>query len=237
MKRFLSMFLALILLLSTLASCSISSLKDDSVAGEDNKLTIGQWLTMVNDAFGMQSYTEETPYFKNVGTNNQYFTAVQIAAEWEVIDRNKSIDVNKSLNWETALVTLVNAGNFIDVSSNNSDKIKYAIDNFDNSIKNDWMNKNISMEKAVTLLAIAQEKWANQTYDKNIEKVKYKENVEDLIDIVKTNYNVSGDTVEIPSEVAANIEEGDIYILQSQDNPLEHIYYKAESISTENGVT
>lgn len=237
MKRFLSMFLALILLLSTLASCSISSLKDDSVAGEDNKLTIGQWLTMVNDAFGMQSYTEETPYFKNVGTSNQYFTAVQIAAEWEVIDRNKSIDVNKSLNWETALVTLVNAGNFIDVSSNNADKIKYAIDNFDNSIKNDWMNKNISMEKAITLLSIAQEKWANKTYDKNVEELNYIDNVEDLSETVHTNYTIDDNTVEIPSELANGINDGDIYVLKSQENPLEREYYKAEKVSTSNGVT
>ena len=231
MKRLISIILLIATLFtfaSPLAGCS---------AKNDTVLTVGQWLMMINDAFGMQSYIEEKPYFENISSSSPYYETVQIAAEWDVVDKNAAIDVEKTLTWETALVTLVNAGNFVDAESGNEKKVKYAIENFDESIRDYWMNRNIQYQKAVVLLATAQEKWANKRYDENIENISYNENVIDLADSVKTDYAVNGNQVAISSELVGEIEEGDVYVLQSQDNPLEYTYYKAEQISTSNGTT
>ena len=148
MKRLISIILlvaTLFTLASPLAGCS---------ANKETVLTVGQWLMMINDAFGMQSYIEEKPYFESVSSTNPYFETVQIAAEWDVVDRNSSIDVEKTLTWETALVTLVNAGNFVAVDSDKKEKISFAIENFDKSIRDYWMNRNIQYQKAVVLLRI-----------------------------------------------------------------------------------
>ena len=39
-------------------------------------LGMGQWLTMINDAFGMNSYTSDEPYLTTVAADNRYFAAV-----------------------------------------------------------------------------------------------------------------------------------------------------------------
>ena len=88
-KRFISILLIIVTLLTTVMSLGGCSTQNNT------SLSIGQWLTMVDEAFGMQSYTSEEPYFLNVKSDNPYFAAVQIAAEWDVIDKNKSIDVNE----------------------------------------------------------------------------------------------------------------------------------------------
>lgn len=245
MKRILSLLLAVILLVSTLTSCSLQHFTfdngGDSETGEngitnDGTLTVGQWLMMINDAFGMQSYISNTPYFENVPTSNPYFQTVQIAAEWDVVDCDEPLDINTVLVWETALVTLVNAGGFVTEESNIEDKICFAIEKFDSTINKKWMSDSIQYQQAVVLLATAQEKWANKRYEDNIENVSYNDNVVDLTDAVKTDYTVNGNQVAISAELVGEVKEGDVYVLQSQDDPLEYSYYKAEQISTINGV-
>lgn len=202
----------------------------------NTSLSIGQWLTMVDEAFGMQSYTSEKPYFSNVESDNPYFTAVQIAAEWDVIDKNKPIDVNEKLTWKDALLTLTNVGNFIEIEATDDEKISYAINNFDNTIRKYWMNRTISVEKATVLLSTAQEKWANKRYDKNIEDISYNENVVNLTNEIKSNYDIRDNKIALPSLLAEKINEGDVYVLQSKENPKEHTFYKAEKIVEENEI-
>ena len=192
---------------------------------------------MVDEAFGMQSYTSDEPYFSNVKSDNPYFAAVQIAAEWDVIDKEKSVDVNEKLTWKDALITLTNVGNFTDIDATDDEKISYAINNFDNTIRKYWMNRTISVEKATVLLGIAQEKWSNKRYDKNIEDISYNENVVNLTNEIKSNYDIKDNQIAVPSLLAEKINEGDVYVLQSKENPKEHTFYKAEKIVEENGIT
>jgi len=230
MKRLIS----IVLLIATLFSMAVPL---TGCTNEGPILTVGQWLMMINDAFGMQSYIEEKPYFSNISADNPYFATVQIAAEWDIIDRNEPLDVDKVLSWESALITLVNAGNFISADCPKQEKIDFAIENFDNTIRNYWMNRDIQYQKAVVLLATAQEKWANKRYDQNIENISYGENVVNIADAVETDYKVKGNKVSLSSEVAGEIEEGDVYVLQSQENPMEYNYYKAEKVTTDGDVT
>ena len=87
MKKLISILMVIVTLLSMVMSFSGCSTQ------QNNALTVGQWLMLVDEAFGMQSYTTDEPYFENVNKENPYFAAVQIAAEWDVIDKNKQIDL------------------------------------------------------------------------------------------------------------------------------------------------
>ena len=240
MKRLISLFLTVVLLATTLSACSLPRFSDkDSteVVESDGTLTMGQWLMLINNAFGMESYTETEPYFESVATTSPYYEAVQIATEWEIINVNEPLDVNKKLSWEEALVTLVNAGEFIDIESEKQDKINYAIANFDNSISDKILKKEIQYQNAVVLLATAQEKWANITYEKNVEEVKYNEEIVNLVEDVKTNYEKNNNEITISSDLVGEIKEGDIYVIQSKENPLEYTYCKAKEVTTKDGYT
>ena len=128
-KKLISILMVIVTLLSMVMSFSGCSTQ------QNNSLTLGQWLGMVNNSFGMESYSQEEPYIKNVSKENEYFNTIQIAAEWDVIDRDTIINPNSALTWKEALVTLVNVGNFTSTNATEDEKIDYAINNFDNSIR------------------------------------------------------------------------------------------------------
>ena len=216
MKRIIAILLSMIIIATSLLSLSGCTSGDNS-----SYFTVGQWLMLIDEAFGMQSYNADEPYFDNIDKNNPYFEAVQIATEWDVIDKSESLNVDEWLKWDEALTTLVNVGNFLSVDSSKKEKINYAIENFDPSIRKYWMNRNIRADKAVSLLSIAQKLWANKEFDHIIEKSKYKENVIDLSqgDSVINDYIIDGDVVAIPKNNDVNLKPGDIYVLpQNKDN-------------------
>lgn len=231
-KRIISiMLIAIIGVISVISLASYSKKKEST-------LTMGQWLTMVDSAFGMDSYISDEPYFSNVSSDSPYFAAVQIAAEWDVIDKDGNINVDQKLTWKDALITLVNVGGFIELDATDSEKIEYAIKNFDGEIRTYWMNREISAERAVVLLGIAQEKWASLIYSTPIEETKYAEGVKDFSQGENkfTDYILNEDgNIIIPESSEIKISEGDIYILPSNGDVLGTNAYKADNITIEDG--
>lgn len=228
-KKLISILMIVVTLLSMVMSFSGCS------AQQNNSLTVGQWLMMIDEAYGMQSYTTDEPYFENVNKENPYFAAVQIAAEWDVIDKNKKIDVDAKLKWKDALISLVNVGNFTELDASEDDKIDFAIANFDNTIRTYWMDRIISPEKAVSLLSVAQKKWANKEFDHIIEEVKYKDDVVDLTtgeNAIK-DYSINNNIIQIPQNSDLDLKAGDVYVLPKNDsNPFTQVN-RIESITTD----
>lgn len=228
-KKLISILMVIVILLSMVMSFrGCSTQKNESLA-------VGQWLMLVDEAFGMQSYTTDEPYFENVNKESPYFAAVQIATEWDVIDKHKQIDVDAELKWKDALISLVNVGNFTELGASEDDKINFAIANFDNTIRTYWMERIISPEKAVSLLSVAQKKWANKEFDHIIEEVKYKDGVVDLTtgENALKNYSVDNNVVKIPKNNDLALKTGDVYVLpQNDSNPFTQVN-KIESITTD----
>lgn len=229
MKRFISIILCLAMLtgmMTGLAGCGNT---------EENTLTVGQWLSMVNEAFGMQSYITEEPFFSNVSKDNPYFETVQIATEWEVIDKAEGIDVEDVLTWEKTLITLVNVGNFMAIDASKEEKIQYAIDYFDNSIKKYWMNRAITPAEATFLLVTAQEQWVGRKYETPIEEIEYAEGVKDYSagENIVDDYSIEDGKVVIPLEEGVQILEGDVFILPPNMDTLEVKAYKATSVESD----
>lgn len=231
MKRFIALILSLSMMLGCLASLSGCSKSDNQ------NVKMGQWLSMINEAFGMDSYVQEEPYFSNIDEKNKYFEEVQVATEWEVINTTQKIDVNKSITWKEALVSLVNAGNFTSSDSTDEEKIDCAINNFDTSIRKYWMNREIKYSNAIVLLATAQRLWANRTFEERVEEVRFKEGVKDFSENreIAENYIINGDTTVLSSANEVNLKVGDVYVLPTNDKSIGTKVYKVESISQENG--
>lgn len=231
MKRFIALILSLSIMLGCLASLSGCSKSDNQT------VKMGQWLSMINEAFGMDSYVQEEPYFSNIDKNNTYFEEVQVATEWEVINAAQKIDVNKSITWKDALVSLVNAGNFTSLDSSDDEKIDCAIKNFDSSIRKYWMNREIKYSNAILLLATAQRKWANRTFENRVEEVKFKDGVKDFSENeeIAENYVIDGNTTVLSSTNDVDLKTGDVYVLPSNNKSIGTKVYKVEGVSQENG--
>lgn len=231
MKRFISGVLLFCVIITSSGFMTACSAKKAS------EVTMGEWLMMVNQMFGMETYTEENPFFESIDKENKYFGTVQIAAEWGVVDVDKDLDVDKKLTYEEALLTLVNVGSFLEEDADDDSKIAYAIENFDNSIKTYWLNRNIEATKAVKMLADAHEKWANKTYKEPISEIKLQNNVIDCTKgdnfIGAYEMDENGDVL-IPISEKPQIEPGKVFILPSNGQVAGASTYKASNVTVEN---
>lgn len=228
MKRFIALLLISVILIgvfSSLAGCSNENI---------NTLTVGQWLVLLNDSFGMNSYIDEQPHVKNIDSSNPFYQTVQTAAEWDVISSD-AINVDEPLRWNQTLITLVNASDFTDATATDDEKINFFIKNFDNTIKTYWMKRTIEANKAIELLSKVQTAWADQKYSERKEEVKLKDNVIDLRE-KKTKLARTEEKILL-SNLNTGIKKDDICIVPDEKNPHEVQYIKAEKITVKNNTT
>lgn len=228
-KRIISIILIIVTLLTSIVSLGGCSPKSN------NSLTIGQWLGMLNTAFGMESYAQEEPYLKSISKDNPYFNTIQIAAEWDVIDKNENINPNEALRWEEALVTLVNVGNFTSHDASNEDKVDYAIKNFDNTIRKYWMNRTIDVSTATNLLVKAQEQWANKTYSEQISKIEYLDNIKTISNNDSNIISNSNSTIILHEDNAKDYKSGDIVVIEKNGECGTPKAYKVQEVKISDG--
>ncbi len=231
MKRLIAIFLALLTIFS--AAFGLTGCSSETA----NTISMGQWLMLINDSFGMTSYTSQEPYFANVDSSSPYFATVQTAAEWEVITGD-SINLDETITWKQAVVTLVNASGFAPIDASDSEKFKCGIDNFDNTIRNYWENRKISANDAVELLAAAQKKWSTRKYTERVERVEYHDNVVNMASDENKSEIVSANSEAIVVKgVGKDIEKDDICVIPNTENDKEFSYVKVAEVREEDGKT
>lgn len=173
MKRIISAILFFTLLLGTvmptLTACS------DAVGSD--KYTVGEWLKKVNEMFCLTYYTQSEPLVNGVSADNEYYSAVQIAADWGVIDEGSTIKVKDKITREFCADTLVRAMDFdYDTNPNIKDSEKLSclrtvgialnegIMKLDNGGKFN-PTKKVSRTDADIALLTAYDKWINLSYE------------------------------------------------------------------------
>lgn len=212
MKRIIAGLMCAIILLSTMVS-----LAGCTATTADAALSMGQWVTLIAESFGMQNYVKEEPYFKNVKSNDSDFAAFQMVAEWNIITPSDEITAATPVKWNDVLISLVNAGEFLNSDATDEEKIDFAIENFDSSIRTYWGNRYIKLKEAVPLLDIAQKMWANKEFDKKIEKAAFADSVVNNID-ADIKYVSEGNRVITSADELMHLKSGDIYTLPANES-------------------
>lgn len=212
MKRFTALVLTIVIGIST-----VFGMTGCTAVQADGALTMGQWLALVIDAFGMQTYTEETPYFEKVPSSDDNFELFQMAAEWDIVEPSAEIDSSTPLKWNDVLITLVNAGGFVNEDATDQEKIDYAINNIDTSIRDYWGERYVKLSEAVPVLDKAKDLWANRKYTEKIEKVSYNEDVKDFSSAEDIDFEIDGDVVRTSETELADLQEGDVYTLPATE--------------------
>lgn len=210
MKRIIALFLAVITLLSMLSGCMSTT--------SDSAMTMGQWVTLIADSFGLQNYVDEDPHFLSVSQNDSTFSAFQAVAEWGIIEPSNEITSTTPVTWNDVLISIVNAGDFLDKSTTDKEKVNYAIKEFDPSIRTYWGKRYIKMKDAIPLLDAAQKKWANKVFCEKIEKTVFANTVINNIDNNSLEYISNGDIITTTSEELKELKVGDVYTLPANEN-------------------
>lgn len=207
MKRIIAALLVFVLVFSfalSLAGCTATT--------QDTALTMGQWVSLIAESFGMQNYLSDTPYFKNVKQDNAFFAPFQMAAEWEILEPSEEIKDTTAVRYKDVLVTLVNAGGFLSDNATEEEKINYAIKTFDSGIRTYWMNRYIRLDKAVELLDKAQKLWAEKPIENPIHEAKLSEDVKNYLD-EELEYTVEDGVIKIAADKIGELSSGDVFAL------------------------
>lgn len=208
-------------------------------------ITQGEWLSMVDSEFGMDSYESSTPYYPNVTPDNEYFGAVQIAYEWGVIDSEDEIDVDANVTSEFAVKTLVRVANLEAKEDGpvikNADALKYADeiaiaaanDIIELRANNTFKVCDMAYDAAVKLLEKVKDNWANQKFDEDADyEVKYTK----AVDEVATNdYVIEDNKVTFAQDV--NVSKGETIVLPRNDENVQGAIMSVDSVESVDGKT
>ena len=167
MKRFLSLILALILIVASLSSCSLPHFgfgggddnggdKNNDSPAEEIYITRAEWAELLCLYFGIDTCTTEQPYFVDVVSTHPLFACVQACVEWEIFDLDKSkFNPNEYATIEFVVESAINAS---EIKCEN--KLAYAAECGIISSATD----NIAKTKATFKLAYNCAIWAVELY-------------------------------------------------------------------------
>lgn len=202
----------------------------------------GEWLTMVNAEFGMTFDGNTDPYFDDITADNEYFEAVQTAAEWDVLVDYDSIDVFAPVTAEFVATTLVNVakltpcdGVTIKNASKfaNADKIAVAVGNGVVALDatGRFSTGVMAREDCEKALAATFEIWSSKSFAENEGDMETADGVVDLTDV--KDYKVDGTTVTLPAGTDLNV--GDVYILPQATGNIAGAAFQVESVADVGG--
>ena len=209
-KRIVSAITCTAVLASSLSVFSGCSMKeffanpdDDTAAAESGVLTNGDWLKMVNDAFGMQ--VDES---KEDGE-------LEAAKEWGIVGEDEKIDQNAPVDDQFIASTLTKAAGYVD-SNATAEEIAQAAVAHDIITSEDAKVSN--PEEAIQALAHTQQDWAHQIPEEH-RNIELAENVQNFNQIMNVNdAKISGDTVNIPTAYASSLNRDDVFILPKDES-------------------
>ena len=239
LKKVLSIILVIAMFSSMLAlvSCGKAS----------NKLTVGQWLSIIIDRFEIQGESAKTPYIESVNVSDEYFDVVQTAYEWGTIDDSMDLNVDDAVSKEFCAISLVKTVGFEDTEGLSNDEIaQIAVD--EGYITYQYKGhvdsgREVTLDEAKSSLDKSYSIWANHDFGEIVESVEYtddvvvvgqnlKNNTETLDnsipDKIEDIYYPDKHTVIIPKNLAKGISAGKTYIVPSANGDI--VAYKAESV-------
>ncbi len=66
--------------------------KNRSITIDENAITRYEWMEMLCERSGLTEYQNEEPYYEDVNTSNSYFSYIQSAVEWDVLESGKKFN-------------------------------------------------------------------------------------------------------------------------------------------------
>lgn len=107
LKQLLCVFI--LLFAAALTGCG----KDDNVTtsgkSTDGGLSRAEYIGMLGESFGYDTYVSETDIFSDVASTNEYYPEIQAAAEWQIIDSGERFEPDKAASISFALESAVRA--------------------------------------------------------------------------------------------------------------------------------
>ena len=223
---FLTAVLMSVTFLSAFAGCSMKEFfNDNKSAGEtaqnlsdDGKITNSEWLSMLNDAFGIQK-PEDMDELEN-------------AKDWGFVKEGEDVDPNAPISDEFATKTLMRASGFVSKDASDDEIAKAAVEHGIVGPDTDMSDP----EDAASAMADASYQWKHKTFEYS-EDIQYNDTVHDFSkDLSSKDVSVTAneDRVIMPTEQAKQLAKDDVFILPPDEVNKDGLAMKALNV-TDNG--
>lgn len=181
-----------------------------------------QWIEMLCEHFGMVEYENEEPYFADVNSFDSYFTYVQSACEWDVVERSIKFRGDDLATGEFIAVTsLKSLGNskiqtLVDSDRvlSNDELVKLAIKN--NIISDSDLKKNFSVKKCSDILDKINELNYGKVFSENFTEVKLKDDINEISDSDIQSHNDDYSEVTVSREIIEKLDYNNSIILEDE---------------------
>ncbi len=109
-----------VLFLSVAAALTGCGKKDSEAASGkslEGKLSRAEYIGMLGECFGYDTYVAEEDIFQDVSSANAYYPEIQAAAEWQVIDSSERFEPDEEASLQFALESAVRAVGTEDIAA------------------------------------------------------------------------------------------------------------------------
>lgn len=228
-KRVASLLTAVLMavtFVSAFAGCSMKEFFNDDNSGgstaqnlsDDGKITNAEWLSMLNDAFGVQK--------------PENMDEIENAKDWGFIDKDEKVDPNALIDDKFATKTLMRASGFVSKDAGDEEIAKAAVEHGIVTPDRDMSDP----KQAAEAMDEASYKWKHKTFDYS-ENIEYNENVHDFSAALSSrdvSVTADEDKVIMPTTQAKELKKDDIFILPPDEVNTDGLAMKALNI-TDNG--
>ncbi len=215
----------------------------------DGQVTRGEWIAMLSEAFAFDTYSSDSPYYSDIGSDNDLFSPVQASAECGVLSifSDDKLNADLSVTRDEAASTAAIAAGFGPDKSGEFDtaaSITYAIEN---GIIEKAGKGHLTTEECETILDAAQTLYLTNPGEEKIE-VEYADDLIDLREMSNQLVFINESEVSFPAALttpdsatistngqAIQIAVGNTFLVPATEQHPVAAAYKVVSICEENG--
>lgn len=164
---------------------------------KEEGITRGEWIYNLTQSFQITHYDQEEPYFKDVNSDSTYFTNIQAAYEWGMLEKEKHFHEEEVATGEFVALTAMKAIGlykvqiYLGLMETPSDEEYLELALQKELVSKERLKKGISQEQAIEIILRARDLYYSELWLDDYISTQYQEDVLELKkeDILSINEN------------------------------------------------
>jgi len=194
-KKVISIIIVFFIISIILGAIFIFKAEPKGIASVEDGYTRYEWIQLLSEKFGMIEYISKEPYTTDVKTDNDYFSYVQSACEWGIIEKNTDFKGDEFVTGQYVALTAMKAVGQYKIqiyleetdTLSNDDYIELAIEK--DVISSSQLQKYLTKEECYFILEQVSNFHSSALWKDDVCNIEYKDNVRELLskDIIAIN--------------------------------------------------
>lgn len=187
---------------------------------ESGDITRYEWIQQLTEQYGLTEYNEETPYFKDVASDNTYFAAVQSAVEWKVLKTGEVFEGDAYATGRFAALTAMRVVGqsklqmYADTNKEFSDRKLLDIAISEGLIEEEFLTEGISEKESQQILNRLNELYYGLFSPEDYCEVTYQKGTVELGQSDLSVLPDQGNEIVISENIAKNLQAGSVIIYE-----------------------